>query len=518
VLLEEAMALEVGNTLLDRIQALNEVGIALSTELNIDRLLEKILQNAKLFTRADGGTVYTVSPNKTLSIDIMWTDSLNYHLGGTAKERISFPPLPLFFEDGSMNHNMVVTHAVNQKKVVNIKDAYTEEGFDFSGTKEFDKGTGYRTKAVLVVPIKDNEGDVIAVLQLINPIDAITKEVTTFVAEDVQLAESLASQAGVALSNQRLVENLRLLFESFIQVIAQAIDKKSPVTGNHGRRVPIISDLLARAVNEADTGRLARTHFTEEDLYELKVAAFLHDCGKITTPVHVVEKKNKLETICDRMPMIEARYEVMKLRAEKELSSEAYTRQIQEYEEELSLLTRLNEIREPVTNEVKKRVRRIAERKWKGDQPLLSENEIENLLIEKGNLTEAERQIIENHVVMTIEMLHELIYPKDLARVPEIAGAHHEWINGKGYPRQLKGDQMSCQAKILAIADVFEALSAPDRPYKQAMKLSTVLKVMKEMVEEGHLDKDLFDLFCQKKVYLNYAADYLSPEQIDVVF
>lgn len=511
------MTLDVGTTLLDRIKALNEVGIALSTELNIDRLLEKILQNAKLFTRADGGTIYTVSPDKMmLSIDIMWTDSLHYHLGGSAEKKVSFAPLPLFFEDGRMNDKMVVTYAVNQKKVITIKDAYIEEGFDFSGTKEFDKKTGYHTKAVLTVPIKNNEGDVIAVLQLINPIDAITKEVTTFTTEDVQLAESLASQAGVALSNQRLVENLRLLFESFIEVIAQAIDKKSPVTGNHGKRVPIISDLLAHAINDTHTGPLAATHFTEEQFYELKVAALLHDCGKITTPVHVVEKRNKLETICDRMPLIEARYEVMKLRAERELPPEVCLKKLQEYDAQLTLLRGLNEIKESVTDEVKQLVYQIAKQKWKGEVPLLSEDEVENLLIEQGNLTKSERQIIENHVVMTIEMLGELIYPKNLACVPEIAGAHHEWINGKGYPRNLTGEQMSCQAKILAISDVFEALSAPDRPYKQGMKLSTVLKIMREMAEEGHLDKAVFNTFCEQKVYLSYAKKYLSSDQIDV--
>lgn len=507
--------IDIGNTLLDRIKALNEVGIALSAEHNIDLLLEKILQNAKLFTGADGGSIYTVS-NHSLSIDIMWTDSLQYHLGGTATARVPFAKLPLFLENGAMNNNMVVTYAVNSKNVVNIKDAYAEKGFDFSGTKAFDEKTGYRTQAVLVVPIKNNEGDVIAVLQLINPIDKTTKKVITFKEEDVQLAESLASQAGVALSNQRLVQNLRLLFESFIQVIAQAIDKKSPITGNHGKRVPIITELFARGVNATQSGVFANVYFTEEQLYELKVAALLHDCGKITTPVHVVEKRNKLETIWDRMPLIEARFEVMKLRAEKDLSAEESLGKIEVYEEQLALLKRLNEIKEHVTDEIKQKVYEIAQQKWKGDLPLLTEDEIENLLIAQGNLTEKERQVIENHVVMTIEMLGELIYPKNLAAVPEIAGAHHEWVNGKGYPRKLTGEQMSYQAKILAISDVFEALSAPDRPYKTVLPLSTVLKIMQGMVEEGHLDRDLFSIFCEQKVYLEYAKNHLSLAQIDV--
>src|ERR1700722_13532137 len=285
---------------------LNEIGVALSKERNITLLLEKILISAKELTRADGGTIYTITPERTARFEISMSDSLGFHLGGTSGVPIAFPELQLFAKDGTFNDSLMVAYAVNHEKTINIKDAYHEQGFDFSSTRQFDAKTGYRTQSVLTIPMKNHEGEMIAVLQLINP-----EEEKSFSSEDGQLAESLASQAGVALTNQLLITNLRALFESLIRVIAEAIDEQSPSTGNHSKRVPIIALLLADAVNATQGGPLKDISFSKKELYELEVAAFLHDCGKITTPVHLVEKQHKLEAIIDRIELVQARFSAL---------------------------------------------------------------------------------------------------------------------------------------------------------------------------------------------------------------
>lgn len=514
------------------LQRLNEIGIALFKERRIPVLFEKILQSAKELTHADGGTIYTVTKGKTLRFEIVVSDTLNFHFGGTSPIPVQFADLPLFLEDGSPNDSLIVAYAVNHKETINIKDAYFEEGFDFSGTQRLDEQTGYRTRSVLTVPMKNHEDEVIAVLQLINPIHPRTGDIFDFSDEDVHLAESLASQAGIAMNNRMLIENFRGLFEALIRVISEAIDEKSPSTGNHGKRVPLIAELIAKAVDEMGEGPLKEVHFSQEDLYELQIASLLHDCGKITTPVHVVEKKEKLEAIIDRVEWIDDRILNAKLQAENHFltqkinwlqkhalesdpeSFKAYEREYQnalaEIEGDKEFIHRCNSELEKITPETKKRMEQIAPRYH------LTADEVENLLIPEGNLTQKEREVIEHHVVMTYRMLSQLPFPKELRNVAEIASSHHERIDGKGYPRGLKGSELSVQARILMIADVFEALSAPDRPYRSPATLSQVFKQMEGMVEDGHLDPDIFAVFLKKKAYLPYAHRYLMPEQLDI--
>lgn len=517
------------------LQRLNEIGLALSKERNIAVLLEKILVHAKELIEVDGGTIYTVT-DRTLHFEIAMSDSLGFWVGGTSNLPVPFPDLPLLLPDGKANENLMVTYAVNHKQTINVHDAYHEEGFDFSGTRRFDEKTGYRTRSVLTIPIKDHEEKVIAVMQLINPIDG-----GFFLEQDVEFAESLASQAGVALTNQLLVISLKKLFESLISAIAEAIDEKSPSTGNHSKRVPVVAHLLAQAVNEASEGYFKDIHFSKEELYELKVASFLHDCGKITTPVHVSEKKSKLETIFDRIELIHARIMAFNEKTEKELllkklswfemrypqefatSSEEFSLldkkcldQIAQNQEDFQFIERINQGQESVNEATLKRLHQIAFQKCGDYQTLLTPEELENLSVAKGNLTDKEREVIKHHVVMTYRMLSRLEFPKELKRVPEIAASHHERVDGKGYPLGLKREEMSLQARILAIADIFEALSAPDRPYKRALALSEVFQIMQSMVDEGHLDPDLYSLFLKQKVYLPYSQQYLDPLQIDI--
>lgn len=522
--------------LLERVERLNRIGIALSAEKDPARLLEMILRGAKELTGADGGSLYSVTPNRTLAFEIIATDSLGISMGGTTGNTIPFPQLPLYDERGRPITNMVVACAVHEGKTINIADAYDAEGYDFSGTRKFDSQTGYRTRSLLTIPMKNHEDEIIGVLQLINAQDTETREITTFSGTDQQLAESLASQAAVALTTQRLISDLQKLFESFIQLIATAIDEKSPYTGSHCRRIPVLTMMLAEAVHNTSHGPLADFRMTQQDRYELETAAWLHDCGKVTSPEYVIDKSTKLETIFDRIELVDTRFEVLKRDAEIEYlkkSADAATQAerdglkaefesaIAALDEERNFLRKANIGGEYMSAVEQQRVRDIGKRVLRNPDgeivPLLTPEEIYNLTIPKGTLTPEERTIINNHMVATIKMLESLPFPKHLARVPEYAGGHHERMDGKGYPKGLRREEMSVPARIMAIADVFEALSARDRPYKKGKTISECLAIMRNMAQNNHLDPDLFEIFERERVYLRYAQEFLHPDQLDIL-
>src|SRR5436309_6649213 len=364
--------------LVQRLDQLNTIGASLSAERDINRLLEAILTAAKTITRADGGTLYRVTEDKSLRFEIVRTSSLKYYLGGTTGNPVPFYPIQLY-KDGRPNTSMVAAHAALTGKTINIADAYTIEGFDFSGTRAFDSKTGYRSKSFLTVPMRNHEGESIGVLQLINAQDPHTGEIVPFSSSDQRLAESLASQAAVALTNRMLINQLETLFESFISLINGAIDEKSPYTGGHCQRVPVLTMLLAEAVNDTREGALAEFHMTEKDRYELKIAGLLHDCGKVTTPVHVVDKATKLETIFDRSQLIYTRFEVLKRDAELESLKKRITlKPMEAAEEDKRLRERLRQLDddrkflhacniggERMRDDDIDRVRRIAKYRWR---------------------------------------------------------------------------------------------------------------------------------------------------------
>jgi HD-GYP domain-containing protein (c-di-GMP phosphodiesterase class II) len=523
--------------LLQRLEELNRVGVSLSKEKDINRLLENILIAAKHIVNADGGTLYRMVDDRTLKFEILRTDSLNIAMGGTTGVEIPFYPIAIYDAAGKPNNSMVVAYAVLHDQTVNITDAYSEQGFDFTGTKNFDKKTGYRSQSFLTIPMKNHENEIIGVLQLINAKDRVSGEIIAFSATDEQLAESLASQAAIALTNRLLISQLENLFESFIRLINTAIDEKSPYTGGHCARVPVLTMMIAEAVNNTKTGPLKDFNMSEKDRYELKIAGLLHDCGKVTTPVHVVDKATKLETIYDRINLIDTRFEVLKrdaeikllkakLRAGKDRDAIAkleaeYRSRIKQLNQDREFLRKTNVGGEFAKEKLLQRVREIAAYTWSAIDGrrtnFLTDDEVENLSISRGTLNGKEREIINNHVVVTIKMLEALPWPRHLRKVPEYAGGHHERVDGKGYPRGLRREQMSVQARIMGIADIFEALTAKDRPYKVGKTLTESLHILGRLKIDGHIDTDLFDVFVRKKVYLEYAKQFLDPLQIDKV-
>ncbi|ABK44365.1 metal dependent phosphohydrolase [Magnetococcus marinus MC-1] len=523
---------------LTHINKLNEIGIALSSEKDTNRLLEKILLGSKELANADAGTLYRVNEAQdALKFEIIRTDSLNIAMGGTTGVDITFPNLPLY-KEGKPNLQAIAAYAAIKGEAVNVPDAYQADGFDFSGARAFDKNTGYRTTSVLAVPMKNHENELIGVLQLINAKDH-TGKIVPFGSEGQQLAESLASQAAIALTTQKLINDLKLLFEAFIQAIAGAIDDKSPYTGGHCHRVPVLAEMLGKATSDMDRGEFKDWTLNDEQMYELKIAAWLHDCGKVTTPTEVVDKGTKLETIYDRIHTVDTRFEVLKRDAKIRmlegklaalekgdtetpfLLEERYHSLIEQYDDDREFIRKANIGGEFMAEEAQQRVRQIGQYRYLDadgeEQEFLSDNEVYNLNIPRGTITPEEREIINSHVVATIKMLSSIPFPKQMKDVPEIAGNHHETLIGTGYPNKLTKDRLSVQARIMAIADVFEALTARDRPYKDGKTLSQALKILGFMKKDQHIDPELFRIFIESKIYLEYAQLYLDPKQIDEV-
>lgn len=522
--------------LLQRLDQLNQIGAALSSERQIERLLENILLAAKGITHADGGTLYEVTADRqALRFSLLHNDSLGITCGGTAPDPIPahLPLLPLYREGGGYNDSLVAVYAATHGQTVNIADVTCAQGFDFSGTQRFDATFGYRSRAFLTVPMRNHENETIGVLQLINRKDPLTGELSAFNDADQRLAESLASQAAVALSNRHLISQLETLFESLIRLINTAIEEKSPYTGAHCQRVPQLTLMLADALDQTTAGPFAGFRFSDDERYALKIAALLHDCGKITTPVHVVDKATKLQTIFDRIELLDTRFAALLREAETDClrarlqgqPQAAAERALQarqaQIEADRQFLHQANQGSERMPEADKLRIQAIAGRYvWRDasgvQQPVLLPDEVENLSVMAGTLTEAERRIINQHIVSSINMLEALIWPRHLKMVPEYAGGHHERMDGKGYPRGLTREQMSIPARLMGIADIFEALTASDRPYKRAMKLSEALAIMDRFSRTGHIDPDLYEVFVREKVHLRYARAFMSPQQIDI--
>ncbi|MED5353389.1 MAG: HD domain-containing phosphohydrolase [Nitrospinota bacterium] len=506
-----------------QIKKLSDIGRALSGVHDLNTLLEMIVDQARSFTKADAGTLYIMEEN-TLRFQIVQNDSLKIRMGGKTGDTIPFPPVEL-------KESNVSAYVAIKGEPVNIPDVYDTDLFDFTGPKKFDQSTGYRSKSMLVIPLKNHENDVIGVLQLLNATNAINKEVIPFSKDYVNLSESLASQAAVAITNAKLISNMAELFEAFVKVMATAIDEKSPVTGGHIRRVANLTLTMAEFINEHEDGIFKEKKFSPDQMYELRIAAYMHDIGKVTTPVEIVEKAKKLQTIFDRIHYVRLRmdYIIQKVqlegqkikidllerntpKSEVEKFETDLNNKIQELKDIRSFINKCNEPGEFLEDETLDRLKEISQRTYLDnegiEQPFLTEDELLNLSIRRGSITEAERKKMQDHAAVTLRMLKQIPFTKKLKNIPNFAGAHHEFINGNGYPLGLKGDQIPFEGRLMAVTDIAEALTASDRPYKKAMPLETVYRILRSMSEKGELDNDLVELFIGKEIYKIYQEKH----------
>lgn len=528
--------------LLEIVDHLVRIGTALSTERNLDVLLEMVVDETRRFTRADGGTLFLVDEDRgCLDWKIVQNETMDIRIGGTSEQALDesiFRPIPLR-ENGRPLLSNVSTWATNTGKTANIPDVYDHPEFDFTGPRKFDEETGYRSRSMLVVPLCHHTSGVIGVLQLINARNE-AGEVVPFGEQLQELTSSLASQAAVAVRNAQLFTILEEQFEAFIRTIATAIDEKSPYTAGHVRRVVDITLRLADAIDAADDGPFAEISFDDSARKALRIAGWMHDVGKVTTPEWVVDKPTKLCTIHDRIHEVETRYEVLerdakiealeaKLERVKQDGPDAdtsdidarYAETVEELRQERAFLAKCNKGGEFMADEAIEQVKTIAQRTWQvagEEQALLSENEVENLCIRKGTLTSDEIQIIRNHARVSLEMLEKLPFTPELEDVPEIAASHHEKLDGSGYPRGLTAEDLSLPARILAVADIFEALTAADRPYKDALPTSVVRRILDSMVEDGELDPQIVSFGMESGVFDAYAQTELQEGQRDVEF
>jgi HD-GYP domain-containing protein (c-di-GMP phosphodiesterase class II) len=521
-----------------RIKRLCQIGVALSAERDLNTLLEMILTEARHFTNADAGTLYLVDhENRLLRFEILQNDTLREQLIGAGALAHDLPPIALEIA-GKPNHNNVSSHVALTGKTVNIPDVYFVNDFDFTGPRKYDAATGYRSRSMLVVPMKNHESEIIGVLQLINAKDPITGEIIAFADQYLDLIASLASQAAIALTNAQLIQNLKDLFKSFIKSIATAVDEKSPYTGGHIRRVVELTTMIARHINQTSEGPFADFHFNEEEIEEIRMAAWMHDVGKITTPEHIINKRTRLETIVDRIELVETRFELIRqtilgkhLESRLRLLEGGITeatvldrlecdrdQALKTLEVDHQLIRNINQRLGTVTDQELEQLLKIAEKFYQFDgrsYPYLTPDEVHNLSIRRGNLTGKERKIIEEHAIMTFEILKELPFPKNLSRVLEFASEHHEKVDGSGYPFGCSGRQLPLQAKIIAFADIFESLTAQDRPYKKPQELAEAVEILKRMRADGHIDPDLLDIVIKDRIHEQYARLELTPNQID---
>ena len=497
---------------LDQVEDILNIGIALSLEKDHNRLLEMIVSEARRITNADGGTLY-LRDGDFLVFKITQNESLQSFQGGSG-EPINLPPVPMRMEN-------VSSYVALHNESVNIPEVYEAEGFDFSGPKNYDKIIGYRTVSMLVIPLENHEGEVIGVLQLINALDD-HKQPVPFSPDFEKVISSLASQAAISLTNQQLMEDIEQLFNSFVEVMATAIDSRTPYNAHHTRRVALLSGALATVIDNENEGRWADVHFDIDRTKQLVMAAWLHDIGKIATPLAVMNKCSRVETqlelILQRLDYIEQTIKtgylekMLALRADVDVAPDTQASLEKSWEEQKMMLAQSRDLIIKVDNpatfvdqETQNQLQEIASRRYVDcsgrELPWLTQDELINLTVVKGTLTEPERKIMEDHVLVTQRMLEKIPFINKLKEVPFFASIHHEHLDGKGYPLGLKAEDIPLEGRILALTDVFDALTAADRPYKKAMPVDQALKILGFMVKDGELDGDLLDIFIKHQVW-----------------
>ncbi|MCB5271157.1 MAG: HD domain-containing protein [Candidatus Cloacimonetes bacterium] len=519
---------------LKHIQQLTKIGQSLSSETDLSKIFDMILDEGVAFTKADGATIYRVNDDATaLEFEIVYNGSMKVRQGGS-HGAVNWKPVPLYSDDGSPELSHIVTAVYHKKQGLCFDDVYKAEGYDISGTISFDKNSNYRCEAMLTIPLKDHEDTVLGVIQFINPLDA-AGEVTIFNDEHRAMLSSLASQAAITLSNRKLIESLENLLMEFMRSIATAIERKSKYSSNHITRVALLTDMLAERINEAKEGHYSEIKFSENELKEISMAGWMHDVGKIITPEFVMDKSTKLERIMDGVELVKERLSHLKTLfkyLKLSLSDDDYVKFVKEHlgedvtdvtlylDDATHFVQELNIGGEFVTDEVLAKMETLAaiNFEYEGETYLvLDELDRKNLSIRRGTLNSDELKIMRAHVAITWEMLSQLSFPKKYKNVAFYAATHHEALNGTGYPRGLNAGELPLPSRIIAVADIFEALTSADRPYKTPKPLSDSLKIMAFMAKQGHLDPDLIDFFLDSGLYLEFAKQHMDVAQIDTV-
>jgi HD-GYP domain-containing protein (c-di-GMP phosphodiesterase class II) len=488
------------------IRRLNQIGIALSSETHLPTLLELLVREVRRFTRADAGSLYFRMGDQ-LRFQVAQNDTL-----AARKTALTgaFRPYPIPLDKTSIAGYVAVTG-----ETLNIADVYQlPANVEYHFNPAFDERNEYRSRSMLVLPIGNHDNEIIGVLQLINALDE-KGNLSVFDRDHVELVASLASQAAVAIQNARLITAIHEVFAALVRYSASAIDARSPHTAGHSRRVATYCLRLAQAVNDETSGPFAAVSFSDKELEELNYAAWLHDIGKIGVREEVLEKEDRLTSAA--IELIANRFEMIKLTilyeaqpngsqaggASQTLAGEVESR-LEETDQDLEFIRQVNRAKRIQAEQLDRilQIQRKTFRDARGQiRPYLTEEEVHHLSVRQGNLTSEEYEEIRGHVLHTLNIINKIPFAKDLERIPLIAAAHHEKLDGSGYPLGLKAPDIMLQARILGLADVYDALTATDRPYRGAMPIEEALKILTREAEAGKLDRDLVELFVTKKLY-----------------
>ena len=497
-----------------------DINLKLSAERDNYQLYDMILTLLRDITQSDGGTLYLVSEDKKfLEFKVVQNDSLNIFLN-TKDKNLSWRALPIY-TDGEQNRSMIAVVCALDNKIINLKDIYHSDEYNFEGVKKFDKNNNYRTKSMLVVPLTNHENDVIGVVQLVNK--DMDESNSFFTKRDEKIMRALSLQAAMALTNTKLIESLENFLEAFVTSIANAIDAKSRHTSTHISKISVLVPLIARSIHEDDSV-YKDVKYDPNEMKELELAAKLHDIGKISIPEWVIDKSTKLQKLIDGLELVRLRAEIIKRDMKismlaGEISSEAYEEKIKKLSNDFDFIVSSNLGGEFMRDEDVARIGELSSYKFileNKQESLINEDEIYNLSIRKGTLTKEEKDVMNSHAKLTYDMLSALSFPKKYSDVMHIASNHHEKLNGKGYPRGLSAAELTLEDRILILADIFEALTSSDRPYKKPKKLSEAFKILDFMAKDGEIDADLLNFFKQSEALKIYCETELKKEQIDV--
>ncbi|MEA3383363.1 MAG: response regulator [Campylobacterota bacterium] len=500
------------------------ISYKIAIEKQYTQTLKIILESAKELTNADGGTLYLYNENKEcLEFVIVINDTLNVQYNKDSSENLNFKSLPLYIDDNLPNNKNISVVSAMEDRLINIRDIYHSSSFNFDGALSFDKTHNYKTTSMLVVPLKTKDNELIGAIQLINKLD-FNKNVVNFIKDDEDIIVSMAAHASMVLSNNRLVEDLNNLLNSLVKSIGSALNEKSEYTAKHVDNVALLAKTIAKGIDKNED-IFKDVKYNSDQLEELKFAAWLHDIGKITTPEYIIDKATKLETIHDRIESIKLKFEIIKRDVEIEfyknnISLDEKEKQILLLKEQIEFIELINKGIKPMSTECSKKLDDINHNLFltveDKKESIFTDDEFYNLSIQKGTLTQEEREKINNHVVVSYNMLKELPFPKKYKNVAKIAGSHHKTPNGKGYAhKDILNLQMDVEDKILAVADIFEALSSHDRPYRGPNTLNQIANILVSMVKDGFLDKDVVKVFFQDKLYEEFVKNNFSPEQMD---